>query len=75
MQRVGSCVRSVLRFGWYSKKPGAPSGRDSAPLRISEAERRAKRRSHAIWIYVRDCPEHRRQEVAAALRRVRHLLK
>lgn len=30
--------------------------------------------SDAIWIYVRDCPEHRRQEVAAALRRVRHML-
>ena len=26
--------------------------------------------SDAIWIYVRDCPEHRRKEVSAALRRV-----
>ena len=29
--------------------------------------------SDAVWIYVRDCPEHRRREVAAALRKVSHL--
>jgi integrase len=29
--------------------------------------------SDAIWIYVRDCPEHRRMEVAAAFQRVAHL--